>query len=316
MAPKYRFHFDSGDERQDASESAFFSQQLEHIRPQIFNVLYPELKGRLFVPLTTDPVHPGAETYTYRVYNQVGKAEFASDYATDAPRVDIYGSESSVKIRGIRDAYGYSIQEARAAMMARMPLSASKAKAARDAIETKIDDIIFNGKSDLGLTGLLGISSVVTYTTPVGDAGTKTFGTKTPDEVLADLFGIVAGIVTGSSEVESPDTLLLPGTSFLDIATRRLGDGSDTTILKHFLAVNGRVTTVLSSPKLETAGTASSKRMMAYRRSPDKIALIMPQEFEQFPPEQRGMEVLTQCHARTGGVVCYYPKSVSYGDYI
>jgi hypothetical protein len=56
--------------------------------------------------------------------------------------------------------------------------------------------------------------------------------------------------------------------------------------------------------------------MMIYRKDPDALVLIVPQEFEQFPPEQRGMEFITACHLRTGGVVSFYPLSISYGDTI
>jgi hypothetical protein len=310
---KFKFHFDAADPKQDAAESAFFSRQLEHIRPKIYEVKYPALKGRLVVPKIAEPIHPGAETYTYRSYARVGKARIGSDYSTDGPRADIYGSETTQKIRGLQNSYGYSIQEARAAMLAGLPLSAKKAKAARDVIETDIDTLIWDGKADIGLTGFLGLSDVTTYTVPDG-AGGKTWEVKTSDEIVADLTGIGDKIVSDTDEQERPDTLLLPLTSYQLIASRRMGDGDSTTILKHFLAVSEHIKRVISSSKCETAGGSSDKRMVAYPFDPEKVGVIISQEFEQLAPQQRGYEVVTQCHARCGGVIAPYPKSVAYGD--
>ncbi len=42
----------------------------------------------------------------------------------------------------------------------------------------------------------------------------------------------------------------------------------------------------------------------------------MPVPFEQMAPQFDGMIVKTSCHGRIGGVVCYFPKSVIYADYI
>jgi hypothetical protein len=300
----------------DASESAFFSQQLTHIRAAAFEVLYPELKGRMIVPKSSDAVHPGAEKYEYRYFTETGKAIISRDYATDAPRADLHGTSADSTIVGLRNSYGYSIQEARAAQMAGLPLDARKARAARNVLETLVDTLIWAGDSDTGLAGFAALSDTCTYTTPVGDAGLKTFESKTPDEIIIDLMGMVTQIHSDTNDVESPNAMVLPSTSYDHVASRRMGDGSDTTVLKHFLAINGAITSVERSVKLETAGTASSKRMIAYNKSNDKVAVIVPQEFEQFPPQQKALEVVTECHMRYGGVVAYYPKSVCYGDYI
>lgn len=54
--------------------------------------------------------------------------------------------------------------------------------------------------------------------------------------------------------------------------------------------------------------------MVCYRRSPDALEAIVPQEFEQFPAQERGLEFVVPCHAKCGGVVLYYPLSMAYGD--
>lgn len=307
-----KFRFD----KMDAGESAFFSRQLEHIRPGLFEVKYSELKAMSFLPVNTS-IHPGAEEYTYRWFDMVGKAELSSDYSSRGPRADVLGNEASSKIRGIKASYGYSIQEARAAMMAQLPLDMRKARAARTAIAQKIDDILLMGDGTstyLGLYGLFKLSGTTTYTTTTGDAGETEFEDKTPDEIITDLHGLVHKVVTDTKEVERPDSMILPLSTLNYLATTRMGDGSDQTILNFFKATSPYIRNIDSSTKLETAGATSSKRIVAYAKSPDKLEAILPIEFEQLPPEQEGYEVITQCAARLGGVVPYFPKSIVYAD--
>lgn len=308
-AQNEHYYFD----RMDAAESIFFSRQLEHIRAGVFDKKYAVLKGRGFVPLNTE-VNPGASTFTYRVYDEVGMAVIISDYSKTFPRADVSGTEVTSVIRGIGDSYGYSIMEGRASMMAGVALPQRKANAARKAIEQKLDTVIQTGDTANSLGGLLNITNAIAYTVPNGAAGSATWALKTPDEIVADLHGIVSNMVTVTKEIEQPDSMILPVASYQLIATKRMGDGSDITILKHFLETSPYIKTVSSWYACDTAGGSSSKRMVIYRKDPDVLELIIPQEFEQFLPEQRGAEVLTLCHLRTGGVVCYFPLAVSYGD--
>lgn len=308
-----RFRFDN----MDAGENAFFSRQLEHIRPGIFEVKYADLVAMTLVPVNTS-VHAGAEIYTYRAYDQFGKAVLASDLSKTGPRVDVSAlPETFSPIRSMKDSYGYSIQEARAAMMANLDLDPRKAKAARSAIAQLTDDILLLGDGSapyLGLYGLFALTGTHTYSVPNGAGGLKTFASKTPDEVVADLHGIANGIVSNSKEIHKPTTLLLPLTSYQDVTSRRMGDGASNTILQQFLSTSPYIKSVKSCVKLETAGAAGVKRMVAYNPDSEMLEAIMPVVFEQLAPQFDGYEVITHCHGRTGGVVTYYPKSISYGD--
>ena len=296
----------------DAAESAFFARQLEFIRPGVLEVLYPDLKGALLVPIDTS-VDPGAANYVYQVFSQVGEALVTATLNTRAPRVDVFGSENSTPIRSVIAAYGYSIQEARGAMLARTPLIPRRAMTCRDIIERKLDTILFIG-DPLGLSGLLNQSNTNTYTAITKDAGGTTWNTATPDEIVADLNGAVNKIVSDSLEIEQPDTVLLPLSAYTLISSKRMGDGDSTTILQHFLKNSPYIKSVEATHKSETIGSGTSRRMVTYRRDPNKLSGIMPQPFEQLPPQTEGFEVVTNCHARTAGVVVFYPKSIAYTD--
>lgn len=301
--------------KMDAAESAYIARQLEFMRAGVMEVQYPELKGARLMPINTS-VDPGAASYTYQVSDTIGTALVTSDLATEPPRADVKGSESNQVIRSVIIAYGYSIQEARAAMFAKTPLVPRRAMAARDIMERTIDNIWFLGNDVMGLKGLLNQSSTTTYTVPNGAAGSKTFESKTPDEVVADLNGATNKVVTDSKEVFQPDTMLLPLTSFTYISTKRMGDGDSSTILQHFLKNSPYIKTVEATHKLESNAGWTGKRGMVYRKDPMYIEGLLPQPFEQLPPQATAYELVTPCHARCGGVVVYQPKAICYFDQI
>jgi hypothetical protein len=240
-----------------------------------------------------------------------------TDYGSDLPSVNLFGRETTTKIRGIGASYSYSMQEARAAMLAGLPLDARKAAAARHAIEQKIDDVICVGNTDdfgITLSGLFTLSGTETYANPNGAAGSPTWALKTPDEILEDLHGMARQVHTNSKGIESPDNMVMPLDSYGLISTRRMGDGDARTILAKFLADDPHVKTVNTSHRLSSNSGWSGRRVVCYRKDPNKLEALIPQEFEQFAPQFDGMIVKTNCHARVGGVILYFPKSVIYCD--
>jgi hypothetical protein len=93
---------------------------------------------------------------------------------------------------------------------------------------------------------------------------------------------------------------------------------SDTTVLEAFLKARPNITKVdwvaeLASvnPVPSTGAAANTDIMICYKRSPDYLTLEIPQPFEQLETERRGLEYITACHARCGGVIVYYPLSIN-----
>ncbi len=299
--------------RADAGESVFFARQLEHIRPGVMEIQYPELKGASLVPVDTS-IDPGAASLTVQFFDHVGQAKVVADMDTVIPRADVSASEGNQVIRSVVAAYAYSMQEARAAMFARTPLLARRAMAARDAIERTLDDVLFTGNTVMGLKGLLNQTGTVTYTITNGGTGDTNWETKSADEIIFDMTSAVNKVVVDSKGMEEPDTIILPLSSYTYIASKRMGDGDATTILDHFRRCCPMIKTVTSTYKLESHADWTGKRMVIYKKDPNKLAFLLPQPFEQFAPQARDFSLVTNCHARTGGVAVYYPKSVCYAD--
>lgn len=297
----------------DEAASILFVRDLEQVRAKAYNVKFAMFKAKMLIPVDSE-MDPGVEVITYQQFTEVGMAKIISDYAQDLPRADVKGKEFNSTVKTIGTSYGYNIQEAEAAAFAKKPLKQMKANAARKANDLQVDQLARNGSAAHNLLGLLNQPNATTYVIPNGAAGDTEWTTKTPDEILADLNGIAAAIVETTLEVEIPDTIILPTAQYNLIAGTRLGDGSDITILKHFLATNPYIKNVFSWWALNQAGAASADRMVCYRRDPDALQLVIPLDFQQLPPQDRALETVIPCRSRFGGVVLYYPLSMAYGD--
>lgn len=298
----------------DANESAFFLRELESIKAETYDILYPLLKARGLIPPDRQQSPSGAEVITYRTFDRVGAAKMISSYAMGLPRVDVFGVETTTPIRGIGAAYGYSIQDVRASMMTGRSLPLMKASAAREVIEEKIDDVIANGDSATGLVGFLNNSSVPQASVATVN-GATTFAEKLaldPDLVIDDVTDMVADMAELTKGREQIDTVLMPISQFRRLSSTRMID-RDFTVLEYLRKAFPDVT-FDEWYRLTGAGAASTDRMVGYRKDPGKVGYQVPQEFEQFAVQEEGLEFVVPCHARTGGTIIYYPLSVSYRD--
>jgi hypothetical protein len=145
---------------------------------------------------------------------------------------------------------------------------------------------------------------------------------KTPDQILRDINGQLTGIFTGTLGAEIADTLLLPYTVLLDLSTRRIDAVNQTTILEwiernniYTRTTGGALTIRGVFGYLDTAGASSTKRMVAYRRSPEVLKMHMPMPFRFLPAWQTGpIKFDVPGIFRLGGVDIRRPKSVRYLD--
>lgn len=298
----------------DANEQAFFSRQLEHVKSRTYDTKYKNLKATALIPVSFE-APTGADYITYRSFTAVGFAKVVADYVKDFPRVDVYGEEKTAKIKSLGDSYGYSIKEIRRAQMANVPLDSKKAMAARRAIDELIDRIAWLGDAASGLQGFINYPGITEYTVPNdGTGSSKTWASKTADQIIRDVTGLVNAVWVTTNGREVPDTLILPLEKYNVLATKRLTDSSDTTLLKYIKENLPYLTLIDWVSDLKGAGAGGADRMMVYVRDEEHVTLEIPQAFEQFAPQQTGMEFEIPCHAETAGVIVYYPLSVAYGD--
>lgn len=298
----------------DANESAFFARELEHVKTRTYDFKPAELKGLSLIPISME-AGSGVDRITYRRYRGVGFAKVIADYAKDFPRVDVFGEEASVKVKGIGDSYGYSIQEIRASQRTGKQLDQRRATAARRAHDEMMNQMALKSNTEYGTNGLLdypGLTSVTIASD--GTGGAKTFASKDVDKIIRDINQLVNAVMTATSAREIPDTLLLPIAQYNDLATRRLGTNSDTTLLKYILDTNPYIKKIEWLNELKGIGASGADRMMVGKFDEEHITLEIPQPFEQFEAQHEGMEYTIPCHSECAGTIIYYPLAFAYAD--
>ncbi len=311
--------------KMDAADSAFFARELEYLKSRVWERQYPPYSAWDLFPLSTE-VDPGAEVIIWREMDRIGLAKVVAAYASDLPRVDIYGQENISQIRTIGDSFGFSKQDIRAARLANKPLSARKAQAARQAAEQKANEIAWFGEKTHGLRGVMETANanlvvpVTAAAAPNGTGWNATSG-KTPDEILDDLHNLYQACRDASNDVERADTIVLPPAPYGYINTKRASAASDTTILEFFRRTHPDIRTVTTAVELTSVsaarrpspGAATAANVgMAYSRSAEKLTHEIPMMFTQHAEQIRNLEHVVPCEMRSGGVIVYRPVSVSF----
>lgn len=293
--------------RFDANETMAFSRQLEAIDRELYSVEYPELLGTKLVPVIGG-IPTGAEKYTYRAKQELGRAKVSANLAGDHPRVDLVGSETSVSIVNVTASYGWTVQDLDRSAMTGIALDRERAMAARNIIAVAVNSLILLGDSTVGVSGLYKDSNVA-----ITSVETGTWSTATAAQMLGDLQKLERTIISDSKGVEKPNVLVLPPTLYGRCSTKKI-DYSDETVLSFFLRTSQSVKEFEVDALLETAGVSSVARVVMYTRNASKVGALLPLAFGQEAPQPTNFEFIVPCRARCGGAVIRYPGSAGYMD--
>lgn len=300
--------------RLDSNESVFFNRELAYVKAKSYDAKYAELKGLSLIPISTE-AGAGVNEIVFHQYRGVGFAKVIADYAKDFPRVDIYGEEKAVKVKGIGDSYGYSIKEIRASQRTGKNLDQRRAITARRAHDEMMNRMALKSNASDGTFGLLDFPGITEVTLQAdGTGSSKTWASKTPDQIVRDINDLVNAVMEPTSAREVPDTLLLPIAQYNDIASRRIGESGEKTLMKYILDNSPYIKRIDWLSELKNFGAGGTNRALVGRFDEEHLTLEIPQPFEQFEAQQEGMEFTIPCHSECAGTIIYYPLAFAYAD--
>lgn len=320
-------------QRHDAAGVAFALRDLTEVMGRTFDVKYPDLKAREILPVFTG-VDPGAEGYVWKQYDRTGAAKVIDSYSGDLPESEVVMQEFQSRCVSLGASYTYSIQDLRAARMAGVPLETRKALAARRSMEQAIEQIAFFGLAQVPGTGasqaMFGAPTSQNVNDPMAMYGLTNFpgltvntttnnwtlSTTSVSTIVADFNSIFLSVIQNSKGVHTPDTVVLPLSLWSQLAsTPRSTTFTDDTILQYLRKENPWLKNVYWSTMLETAGlkqddSTPGPRIILMERNEENLQLVIPQEFEQLPPQMVNLMYKIPCHMRVGGIRVSYPKSI------
>lgn len=270
-------------------------------------------------------ISKGAETYTMKIISKLGMAKIISEDAKDLPPVSIAMEKKTVEIRDVGASYKFTHRELEACAFNGTPLERLDARAARQTIDEKIDEIIYVGDKDWGLLGLLTNPNVTRSVAADNAAGTsKKWKDKTLDEITADvqtMFDAVFNATKGprGSGTVTPDTLKLPRESYTSLTTRTKGVDSDVTFLKAIMdrfAPQGlkSIECCNSAAGVGFVSTSPADRALLYKKAPENVFSILPLPFRVLPAQYQGLSIVFNCIGRTGGAAWRRPTTGVYMD--
>ena len=320
-------------QRFDAATTAFFLRDLTEVMGRTFDVKYPDLKARQILPVFTG-VDPGAEGYVWRQYDRVGAAKVVDSYGADLPESEVIANEFQSRCLSIGASYSYSIQDLRKARMAGIPLETRKALSARRSMEQAIEQIAFFGLAQVPGTGASQAMQFVPASQNTNDpmamygftnfpgltvsttTNNWTSASTSVSTIVSDFNQMFLTVIQNSKGVHTPDTVVLPLSIWSQLSTTaRSTTFTDDSVLQYLQKENPWLKAVYWSTMLETAGlkqdgSTPGPRILLLERNEENLQLVIPQEFEQLPPQMVNLMFKIPCHMRIGGLRVSYPKSI------
>lgn len=293
----------------------FVISQTSYIERQVNEIVYPDIQYPGLIPVDTSAPE-WIKSVTYYSSDKVGKADWINGNADDIPLASTERSkfETSVHMAGI--GYGWGLEEISQAQMLGLSLTADDASAARRAYEEMVDRVALAGDASKGFSGLFNFPGVT-----AGTAVTGGWGTATADQILADVNTALTVQASGTMFTAFSDTLLLPYSKFLLLATRKVNDQGLESILTYlqknnvYTATTGRPLLLKGLNGLDTAGAGGTARMISYRRDPSVLKMHIPMPHRFLPVYQAGpIRWEVPGIFRLGGVDIRRPAEVRYTD--
>ena len=193
----------------------------------------------------------------------------------------------------------------------------------RMAYDKHMDANVYVGITEYGTTGLVNNPDAVETTAANGAAGTATWATKTPQEILKDVNdALVAGWNANANDPTAiPNHILLPYEQYLYILTTKVTDLATETIYD-FLMKNNVATKaggdlfIGPTAWCKGAGTGSKDRMVVYNndRRFAKMDELVPLSRIMSAPVVTSVCYDTAYMANISEVQIFYPTSIRYVD--
>lgn len=307
----------------DANENIFLGRELESLDPREFMTLFAGLLARRFVP-TIPNIDPSEEAYSYTMYTVTGVTGpgAPTKHAHDLPTVNVTRQKLSQRIENIPGAYGWTVDEIRAAAKKNVPLERVTVQAAMTMIMRAIDDMLATGFTAGGIYGLLNNPNVDDTITPVTKTGGGTVWSDAskPGEWISDINKLVettearlqqASLVNSEVPAFNRFVVLMDQGHYNKLRDTPRSDQSDMSALKWLLENNTSIESIEPWFKCATAD-GGDPMMVCYPRQEMAVGGVCPVDFESLNPQEKGFDVVVPCRGKCGGVVMRYPVAVSY----
>jgi hypothetical protein len=301
----------------DSQEAlSFLVSQLAYTEGQVFERQYQPMQYEQLLPISYE-AGEAADSIRYEIYDYAGRGKRTSGKGKDINLVDVAYADKSFPVEYGNIGYDYTIEELRRTAFLRRPISERKQVAALDGFRRHMNDVGLFGEVASGITGLFNNALVPQGNAPVGAWQT---GPKTPAQILSDINTLILNVWNNTAYNDMVTDVAMAPAAFAYISSTPRSDNSDKTILQYVIENNvakvqrGQVINFQPGYGLDTAGAGSTRRMMAYVKSDQRVVMHIPLALRFLAPQMLGLTVQVPGEYKYSGVEFRYPKSAYYMD--
>lgn len=299
----------------DAAAQSFFIGQLTGLEAQVYEAVYPDIFYHELVPVNTS--HPrGVENVSYRSFDGVTMAKFIGASASDLPRVAMSANLTTVPVGYGGVEANWNLSELMSSQLLGQAIDGVQLRLAFRGYQEHAQRVALFGDESRGMGGLLDNKNVTLTSSSVD------WETVADTQVIIDELDKAPKLVWNTTKgAFLPDVLLIPANKFTLISSRRMKDGTDTSILQWYRENNfaksmGKELEIRPVFQLNDMGANKKGRIVAYVRTRDCLEMYQPLPFETLPPQYVGLEVNVPSHYKTSGTDFKQPLSACYVDLI
>jgi Uncharacterized protein conserved in bacteria len=306
------------------STLAYYVNQLDNLDKKLYEPLYSVTWGR-DIKLRTGITMANESTSFIRStiggvggQSATGKPWIAPS-STTLPGISVNGERIVLPLRLLGNEVSYSSVELERSQLLGQPIDAQKFEGLNIMYQMSTDEMVYVGDTAVGATGLLNSDLVVSGSVANGAAGSSTWASKTPDEILKDVNTLIEAAWLASGYSVCPDRLLLPPVQYAYIASQKISTAGNVSILTFLednsisLRVNGRKLDIQPVKWLTGRGAAGADRMVTYTNDENRVRFPMV-PIRRETPYYLGIKFNAPYIWAFGETEFVYPETVRYAD--
>ena len=331
----------------DPDTVGYLTDNLEAIQAMIEEILYTDFRLDMYIPIKRN-VPEGANSYSYRVVDRVGRGNFIDRQGTEARAATVGVTNVAVPLYLGAAEGTWTREDLRTAMFGGVALDSETITAATTGCMDHIELVGISGDATRNLKGLLdqtagavNTANAVPRYAATKDSTATAFSGQTGAEIVANLNSAVTKLIENSKEVFGNQirrglSIYVPIQIGNIITTTRMDSGTDTTVWDYFRRNNMWMYYANEEPTLHmlqeakdagsttdtadglTGGTgltpATNERVVIALNNDRVMELAMPIAPRVFSIESRGHNIMANMEYKISGLNVKRPKGLVYVD--
>lgn len=267
--------------------------------------------------------YSSAMSVAYGISGGSGANPVTAGAANGIPVVHASFDKGMFKAHTFSAALRVMFQDMQRANFVGRPLDQLLSDGLRLAYDKHMDQNVYTGIAEYNTTGLVNNPGVVVTNAVNGKAGTATWATKTPQEILKDVNDALTAAWAAAEYDESaiPNHILMPYEQYTYILNTPVTDLAETTILDYIMknniaAKNGGSLFIGGTKYCKGAGASGKNRMVVYCNEERfvKMEELVPLSRIMTAPNVANVCYDTAYMANITEVELYYPQTMLYVD--